>query len=71
MPVNTLNRNFGAGVRRAPRSAAVSITRGEDGPTNAQLLRKAREQVQLTDMDIANTRIRWARNGSVLIGGWR
>lgn len=53
--------------RRVPKSAAVCIKRNTDGPSYAQMLRKAREQIQLGGIGIEDTRIRWAANGSVLI----
>lgn len=47
-----------AGVRRAPRMAAVCIKRDGDGLSYAQILHKAREQVELGDIGIEDTRIR-------------
>lgn len=54
-------------IKRVPRSAVVSIKRNHDGPSYAQLLRKAREEVTLDNLGISGTRIRWSANGAALI----
>lgn len=54
-------------TRRAPKTAAVCIKRGDDGPTYAQILNKARERIPITELGINNTKIRWAMNGAMII----
>lgn len=54
-------------TRRAPRTAVVCIRRGIDGPDYAQILRSARERVNLAEIGVTDSRIRWAANGSILI----
>lgn len=54
-------------IRRVPKSAAVSIKRNIDGPSYADLLRRARETVALDGLGISGTRIRWSANGAILI----
>lgn len=54
-------------TRRAPRTAVVSIKQGIDGPNYAELFRSARERVDLAEIGITESRIRWAANGSILI----
>lgn len=56
-----------SGGRRIPKSAAVCIKRTDDGPSYAQMLKKAREQIQLGGLGIEDTRIRWTASGSILI----
>ncbi|XP_068993471.1 uncharacterized protein [Neodiprion pinetum] len=53
--------------RRAPRTAAVAIkSRGENTPY-AEVLKFAREKIQLAELGIEETRVRRAANGGVLI----
>lgn len=60
-------RTVGIIKRRPPRSAVVCIRREEAGLSYAEILRKARENVNLDEIGINNTRIRWAANGNILI----
>lgn len=53
--------------RRAPRTFVVCIKRNEDALPYAQLLRKARENIELEGMGNKDTRIRRAAHGAVLI----
>jgi len=52
--------------RRSPRTAAVALTCEENGPSYAEMLRKARERISLADLNIDRTRIRRAATGSCL-----
>lgn len=57
-----------ASNRRIPKTSAVCIRRiNNDGPSYAEMLKKAREKIQLSGLGIEDTRIRWTANGSVLI----
>jgi len=53
--------------RRAPRAAAVSIKANTEGLTYAEIIKRAREGVNLKDLGITNPRMRRAANGGVII----
>jgi len=53
--------------RRAPRAAAVSIKANSDGLTYAEIIKRARDGVNLKDLGITNPRMRRAANGGVII----
>jgi len=53
--------------RRVPRAAAVSIKANADGLSYADIIKRARESVNLKDLGITNPRMRRAANGSVII----
>jgi len=53
--------------RRAPRNAAVSIKVNPEGPSYAEIIKQARESVNLKEFGITNPRMRRAANGGVLI----
>jgi len=53
--------------RRAPRAAAVSIKSNAEGITYAEIIKRARENVNLKDLGITNPRMRRAANGGVII----
>lgn len=53
--------------RRVPKTAVVCVKRDSDGPSYAQLIRDVRERVNLTEIGIENSKIRWSANGSILI----
>lgn len=53
--------------RRTPRTAAITLKKEEGIESYAQMLRKAREKISLTEMDINNTKIRHAITGSLII----
>jgi len=57
----------GGNRRRAPRNAAVAIKANPDGMTYAEIIKQAREKVDLKDLGIVNPRMRRAANGGVLI----
>lgn len=54
-------------TRKPPRTSVVSLKRNVDGPSYADILRKAREHIQLDGLGIERTKIRWAANGAALI----
>lgn len=54
-------------ARRLPRTAVVNIKCVESAPSYAELLRTARERVNLSDVGITDSRIRWSAGGSILI----
>jgi len=53
--------------RRAPRNAAVAIKVSPDGMSYAEVIKQARERVDLKELGITNPRMRRAANGGVLI----
>jgi len=53
--------------RRAPRNAAVAIKTNPDGMSYAEIIKQAREEVNLKDLGITNPWMRRAANGGVLI----
>jgi len=53
--------------RRPPKNAAVTIKVGSDGPSYAEIIKRAREGVDLKQLGIQNPRMRRAANGGVLI----
>lgn len=53
--------------RQIPRTAAVTITRGENGPSYVEIMRSARNSVSLIDMGIKGTKTRRAANGGLVI----
>jgi len=53
--------------RRAPRAAAVAIKANTDEVTYADIIKRARESVNLKDLGIINPRMRRAANGGVII----
>jgi len=53
--------------RRAPRNATVSIKSSSDDLSYAEIIKYARENVNLKDLGIVNLRMRRAANGGVLI----
>lgn len=53
--------------RRISRLAAVSIRRNNGGPSYAEILRSARERIDLRDIGITDPKIRWAVSGSLII----
>lgn len=60
----TLARRKG---RKVPKSAVVCVKRDIDSPSYAQLLRSARERVNLSELGINNSKIRWSASGAILI----
>lgn len=60
------NRNEGP-RRRAPRSAAVTITGNADNFSYANALKNAREKVPLKELGIENVRFRVAANGGRIL----
>lgn len=53
--------------RRAPRSAAISIKKVSQELSYADILRKVRTQVSMSELRITSTKIRKAANGAVII----
>jgi len=53
--------------RRAPRAAAVAINANAEGVTYADIIKRAKESVNLKDLGIVNPRMRRAANGGVII----
>jgi len=53
--------------RRAPRAAAVSIKANAENVTYADIIKHARENVNLKDLGIVNPRMRRAANGGIII----
>ncbi|XP_046629516.1 uncharacterized protein LOC124309827 [Neodiprion virginianus] len=53
--------------RKAPRTAAVAIKSREENTPYAEILKFAREKIQLAELGIEETRVRRAANGGVLI----
>jgi len=53
--------------RRPPRAAAVSIKANADGLSYADIIKRARENVNLKELGITNPRMRRAANGGVII----
>jgi len=53
--------------RKAPKNAAVAIKACADGPSYADIIKQARESVNLKELGISNTRMRRAANGGLLI----
>jgi len=52
---------FSSGTRkRPPKNAAVTIKTNPDGPSYAEVIRQAREAVNLKDLGIVNPRMRRA-----------
>jgi len=58
---------LGGARRRAPRNAAVAIKANSDGLSYAEIIKQAREKVNLKDIGIINPRMRRAANGGVII----
>ncbi|KMQ89155.1 hypothetical protein RF55_11242 [Lasius niger] len=54
-------------VRRAPRTAAISIKSNEKEFSYAQALKVARDKIDLSAMGIESSRIRKAANGGIII----
>lgn len=54
-------------VRRAPRHAVVAIKIENGNSTYADILRKARENINIKELGIANPKFRKAANGGVLL----
>jgi len=54
-------------ARRPPRTAAVVLTCEGGSASYAEALRKARERITLADLNIAETKIRRAATGAVII----
>lgn len=54
-------------IRRILRASVVNIKRDEHGPSYAQILKEAREKVDLKEIGINESRIRWTSGGSLLI----
>jgi len=59
--------NPGNARRRAPRNAAVSIKANTVGLSYAEIIKQAREKVNLKELGIVNPRMRRAANGGVII----
>nr|XP_046491128.1 uncharacterized protein LOC124223329 [Neodiprion pinetum] len=53
--------------RRPPRSAAVAIKGTRDNVNYGDILRRAREKISLTELEMPATKIRRSANGGVLI----
>jgi len=53
--------------RRAPRNAAVSIKANAEGFSYADIIKQARDKVDLKDIGIVNPRMRRAANGGIII----
>jgi len=53
--------------RRAPRNAAVAIKVGPDCMSYAEIMKQAREKINLSELGITNPRMRRAVNSGVLI----
>ncbi|XP_046740518.1 uncharacterized protein LOC124407951 [Diprion similis] len=70
-PTEAPGRTGGTGPsavrRRAPRGAAVAIKGKGENVRYAEILKFAREKIQLEELGIGETRIRRAANGGVLI----
>jgi len=58
---------FTAMRRRASRAAAVAIKANADDLSYADIIKRARESVNLKDLGIANPRMRRAANGGIII----
>lgn len=56
-----------ARLRKPPRTASVAVTGKIDGVSYANILKKAREGISLSELGIENTRIRKGINGGVII----
>jgi len=52
--------------RRPPKNTAVTIRINADGPSYAEVIRQAREGVNLKDLGISNPRMRRAANGILI-----
>jgi len=67
--INTRLRpqSVGSVRRRPPKNAAVAIKISSDGPSYAEIIKCAREGVDLKQLGIQNPRMRRAANGGVLI----
>jgi len=59
--------NLGGARRRAPRNAAVAIKANSDGPSYAEIIKIAREKVNLKELGIENPRMRKAANGGIIL----
>jgi len=57
----------GAPRKRPPKNAAVTIRTNPDGPSYAEVIRQAREGINLKELGINNLRMRRAANGGILI----
>jgi len=57
----------GGARRRALRNAAVAIKANSDGLSYAEIIKQAKEKVNLKELGISNPRMRRAANGGVLI----
>jgi len=53
--------------KRPSKNAAVTIRTNPDGPSYAEVIRQAREGVNLKELGITNPRMRRAANGGILI----
>jgi len=62
-----LPSNSNIGRRRAPRNAAVAIKANTDGPTYAEIIKMAKEKINLKELGIINLRTRIAANGGRII----
>jgi len=59
--------NSNVGRRRAPRNAAVAIKANEGGPSYADIMKIAKEKINLKELGIVNLRTRIAANGGRII----
>lgn len=53
--------------RRSPKAAVVTLGRSENGHSYAEILRKTRARVSLTELAIEDTKIRTAVTGGVIV----
>jgi len=56
-----------SGRWKPPRNAAVAIKASAEGLTYAEIIKQAREKVNLKDLGIINPRMRRTANGGVII----
>lgn len=54
-------------TRKPPRTAAIVVTSKKENLTYAEVLKKARDNISLQDLDINSTEIRRAANGGLII----
>ncbi|XP_011706311.1 PREDICTED: uncharacterized protein LOC105461508 [Wasmannia auropunctata] len=66
-PPREVKKNTGTPRRRVPRSSAITISCQEGGLTYAEIIRKAREEINLEELGIQETRMRNTVAGGVLI----
>jgi len=59
--------NSGGARKRAPRNAAMAIKANSGGLSYAEIIKLARERINLKELGIENPRMRRAANGGVII----